>query len=54
MNTQSGVAAKVFNLLAENNIPVSIVTTSEIKISYVISPDDQKKAIEAIAKEFDL
>jgi len=54
MNTQSGVAAKVFNLLAENDIPVSIVTTSEIKISYVISPDDQKKAIEAIAKEFDL
>ncbi|MHB1393827.1 MAG: aspartate kinase [Clostridia bacterium] len=54
MNSQSGVAAKVFNLLAENNIPVSIVTTSEIKISYVISPDDQKKAIEAIAREFDL
>lgn len=54
MNSQSGVAAKVFNLLAENEIPVSIVTTSEIKISYVISPDDQKKAIEAIAREFDL
>lgn len=54
MNTQSGVAAKVFNLLAENDIPVSIVTTSEIKISYVINPDDQKKAIEAIAKEYDL
>jgi len=54
MNSQSGVAAKVFNLLAENNIPVSIVTTSEIKISYVISPDDQHKAIEAIAKEFEL
>lgn len=54
MNSQSGVAAKVFNLLAENNIPVSIVTTSEIKISYVINPEDQQKAIEAIAKEFDL
>ena len=33
---EARVAAKVFNLLAENNIPVSIVTTSEIKISYVI------------------
>lgn len=54
MNSQSGVAAKVFNLLAENEIPVSIVTTSEIKISYVINPQDQKKAIEAIAREFDL
>lgn len=54
MNSQSGVAAKVFNLLAENDIPVSIVTTSEIKISYIISPDDQQKAIVAIAREFDL
>ncbi len=54
MNSQSGVAAKVFNLLAENSIPVSIVTTSEIKISYVINPDDQQKAIEAIARAFDL
>jgi len=54
MNTQSGVAAKVFNLLADNDIPVSIVTTSEIKISYIINPNDQRKAIEAIAKEFDL
>jgi aspartate kinase len=54
MNSQSGVAARVFNLLAENSIPVSIVTTSEIKISYVINPNDQKKAIEAIAREFDL
>jgi aspartate kinase len=54
MNSQSGVAAKVFNILAENNIPVSIVTTSEIKISYVINPEDQQKAIVAIAREFDL
>lgn len=54
MNTQSGVAAKVFTLLAENSIPVSIVTTSEIKISYIIDPKDQQKAIEAIAKEYDL
>ncbi|MDD4504332.1 MAG: aspartate kinase, partial [Clostridiaceae bacterium] len=42
MNSQSGVAAKVFNLLAENSIPVSIVTTSEIKISYIINPNDRQ------------
>ena len=52
MNTQSGVAASIQP--QENDIPVSIVTTSEIKISYIIRPEDQKKAIEAIAKEFDL
>ena len=54
MKSQSGVASKMFNILAENNIAVSIITTSEIKISYVISPEDKEKAIVAIAKEFDL
>lgn len=54
MKSQSGVAAKMFDILAQNDIPVSIITTSEIKISYVIDPEDQQKAIEAVAKEFDL
>ena len=54
MKSQSGVASKMFNILAENNIAVSIITTSEIKISYVINPADKEKAIVAIAKEFDL
>jgi len=54
MKSQSGVAAKMFNILAENDIPVHIITTSEIKISYVINPEDQKKAIEAVAREYNL
>jgi len=54
MKSQSGVASKMFNILAENNIPVHIITTSEIKISYVINPEDQQKAIEAIAREYNL
>lgn len=54
MKSQSGVAAKMFDILAQNDIPVNIITTSEIKISYVINPEDQQKAIEAVAKEFDL
>ena len=54
MKSQSGVAAKMFKLLADNNIPVHIITTSEIKISYIINPSDQQKAIEAVAKEFNL
>ncbi len=54
MKSQSGVAAKMFDILAQNDIAVSIITTSEIKISYVINPEDQQKAIEAVAKEFDL
>ncbi len=54
MKSQPGVAAKMFEILAENDISVHIITTSEIKISYVISPDKQQTAIEAIAKEFNL
>jgi len=54
MKSQSGVAAKMFNILAENDIPVHIITTSEIKISYVINPEDQQKAIEAVAREYNL
>ena len=54
MKSQSGVASKMFKLLADNNIPVNIITTSEIKISYIINPNDQQKAIEAVAKEFNL
>lgn len=54
MKSQSGVAAKMFEILAENDISVSIITTSEIKISYIINPEDQEKAVVAIAREFDL
>lgn len=54
MLTQSGVAARLFRILADHSIEVSIITTSEIKISYVIKPEDQKAAVEAIAKEFEL
>ena len=54
MLTQSGVAARLFRILADNYIEVSIITTSEIKISYVINPEDQRAAVEAIAKEFEL
>lgn len=54
MLTQSGVAARLFRILADNFIEVYIITTSEIKISYVIKPEDQMAAVEAIAKEFEL
>ncbi len=54
MKSQPGVAAKMFEILAENDISVHIITTSEIKISYVIDPNKQQVAIEAIAKEFNL
>lgn len=54
MRSQSGVAARIFALLANENIEVDMVTTSEIKISYVISPENQQRAIKVIAEEFNL
>lgn len=54
MRSQPGVAADMFMVLAKANIPIHMVTTSEIKISYVIEPKDQPKAIQRIAQAFNL
>ncbi|CAH2212993.1 aspartate kinase [Tepidibacter aestuarii] len=54
MMNQSGVAAKMFKIFADNDIEFKQVTTSEISISYTINSSDKGKAITVIAKEFDL
>lgn len=54
MVTNSGVAARMFQLFSDNGIPYQQVTTSEISISYTINKSDKDKAILVIANEFDL
>lgn len=54
MRTQSGVAARLFKLFAQNDIEFKQVTTSEIRISYTINTKDKEKAIVKIAQEFNL
>ena len=54
MRSHSGVAAKVFELMAENNIEIKMVTTSEIKITWIVDVKDELKVIELIGKEFGL
>lgn len=54
METQSGVAARVFRTLAEANIVVQTVTTSETKIALIISEKDEGRAVAAIKATFDL
>ncbi len=54
MRTQSGVAAKIFELFAENNIDFKQVTTSEISISYTIDSAFKLKIVDVITKAFDL
>lgn len=54
MMKQSGVAARVFNIFAANDIGFKQVTTSEISISYTIDASDKEKAVHALAKALDL
>ena len=54
MRTHSGVAAKVFETLGENNINIEMISTSEIKISVVVEGGDGEEATRALhAKFFD-
>ena len=52
MEIQSGVAAQVFEVMTSRGINLQAVTTSETKISYVISQKDRDAAIEAIKGTF--
>lgn len=54
MERQSGIAARMFSILAEQNIKVKIITTSETKIAYIIDQYDEKQAVDAIVQSFGL
>ncbi|WP_455537906.1 aspartate kinase [Terrisporobacter sp.] len=54
MKNTSGVAAKVFKILSENNILVKLITTSEIRITCAISSLSKEIAIKEISKEFNI
>ena len=54
MERQSGVAARVFEVMAAQDIRIKIITTSETKIACVIDQEDEKRAVEAIIEAFDL
>ncbi|MEE9307290.1 MAG: ACT domain-containing protein, partial [Spirochaetia bacterium] len=54
METQSGVVARVFGTLAEANITIQTVTTSETKIALIIPEKDEGKAVAAIKTTFGL
>ncbi len=54
MRSHSGVAAKVFQTMAKNHIPIKMVTTSEISISWVVEARYEKEAIRRIGEAFSL
>ncbi|MFL2701340.1 MAG: aspartate kinase [Gammaproteobacteria bacterium] len=54
MRANAGVASKMFQALADNEINILMITTSEIKISVVINKGEMKEAIKALHDAFDL
>lgn len=54
MRNHPGVAASFFKVLAAANIPVHLVTTSEIKISAVVDQEHLQTAAEKLHTEFNL
>ncbi|MFL1996506.1 aspartate kinase [Lysinibacillus irui] len=54
MASNPGVAARMFDRLRHENIPVKMVSTSEIKVSVVVPQDDMIRAANALHDEFNL
>ncbi|MDF2789428.1 MAG: aspartate kinase [Neobacillus sp.] len=54
MISNPGVAAKMFEVLAENEIQIKMVSTSEIKVSAVVEEKHMLKAVEVLHQAFGL
>lgn len=54
MRSHSGVAANMFEALAEKDINIEMISTSEIKISCVVSKKHGEEAVRAIHDKFGL
>jgi len=54
MKSHPGVAAKMFRTLASSGVNIQMISTSEIKISCVISDKDVVKSVKALHKVFGL
>jgi aspartate kinase len=54
MRAHAGIASKMFEALANEQINILLITTSEIKISVVIKRDSMKDAIVCLHDAFDL
>ena len=48
MKSHAGVAAKMFSALADKNINIDMISTSEIKISVVVSRENAEDAVKAL------
>ena len=54
MRTHAGIASRAFQALARASINISMISTSEIKITLVINIDDVNNAVQVLHAEFEL
>ena len=54
MIDRPGIASTMFQTLADSGINISMISTSEIKISCLINKEDAQKAVKALHSIFNL
>jgi aspartate kinase len=54
MKSNPGVAAKMFETLAAEDVNIEMISTSSIRVSCVVAEDDVPRAVLALHKAFDL
>jgi len=54
MRSHSGIAAKMFQVLAKESVNIHMISTSEIKISCIIRKEQAAKAVKALHDGFEL
>ena len=52
MRSHTGIASQLFKALAEKNINIQMISTSEIKISVVVAQDRAEEAVKALHETF--
>ena len=51
MKSHAGLAARMFKALAQNNINVELISTSEVRVNVVVEGRDGQKALAALKNE---
>ena len=54
MKTSPGIAARMFRVLADNNINIHMISTSTIRVSVVVSAADMEAAVTSLHSAFGL
>lgn len=54
MKSSPGIAAKMFRILADNNVNIEMISTSTIRISVVVAAPMLEKAVRSLHTAFDL